>query len=41
MQLAEYDYGGAVTIAVVLLVFSFMLLAAINLLEQWSSRFEH
>src|ERR1043166_4099017 len=41
MRLEEYDYAGAVTLAVVLLVFSFLLLAAINLLEQWSSRFEH
>jgi len=41
MHLDEYDYAGAVALAVVLLVFSFMLLAAINLLEQWSSRFEH
>ena len=41
MRLDEYDYAGAVALAVVLLVFSFMLLAAINLLEQWSSRFEH
>jgi hypothetical protein len=27
-------------LAVVLLVFSFLLLVAINLLEQWSSRFQ-
>jgi sulfate/thiosulfate transport system permease protein len=41
MRLDEYDYAGAVALAIVLLVFSFLLLAAINLLEQWSSRFEH
>jgi len=41
MRLEEYDYSGAVALALVLLVFSFLLLAAINLLEQWSSRFEH
>ncbi len=41
MHLDEWDYSGAVALAVVLLVFSFMLLAAINLLEQWTSRFEH
>lgn len=40
MRLEEYDYTGAIAMAVVLLVFSFVLLAAINLLEQWSSRFE-
>jgi sulfate/thiosulfate transport system permease protein len=41
MRLEEYDYAGAIALAVVLLVFSFVLLAAINLLEQWSSRFQH
>jgi sulfate/thiosulfate transport system permease protein len=41
MRLEEYDYAGAIALAVVLLVFSFVLLATINLLEQWSSRFQH
>jgi len=41
MRLEEYDYKGAIALAVVLLVFSFLLLAIINLLEQWSSRFQH
>jgi len=41
MRLEEYDYHGAIALAVVLLVFSFLLLGAINLLEQWSSRFQH
>jgi sulfate transport system permease protein len=40
MRLEEYDYTGAIALAVVLLVFSFVLLGAINLLEQWSSRFQ-
>jgi sulfate transport system permease protein len=40
MRLEEYDYTGAIALAVVLLVFSFLLLGAINLLEQWSSRFQ-
>src|SRR5207248_1000564 len=40
MRLEEYDYAGAITLAVVLLVFSFLLLGVINLLEQWSSRFQ-
>jgi sulfate/thiosulfate transport system permease protein len=40
MRLEEYDYTGAIALAVVLLVFSFVLLGAINFLEQWSSRFE-
>jgi len=41
MRLEEYDYTGAIALAVVLLVFSFLLLGTINLLEQWSSRFQH
>jgi sulfate transport system permease protein len=41
MRLEEYDYAGAIALAVVLLVFSFLLLGAINLLEHWSSRFQH
>lgn len=40
IRLEEYDYTGAIALAVVLLVFSFALLAAINLLEQWTSRFQ-
>jgi sulfate transport system permease protein len=40
MRLEEYDYAGAIALAVVLLVFSFLLLGAINVLEQWSSRFQ-
>jgi sulfate transport system permease protein len=39
MRLEEYDYAGAIALAVVLLLFSFILLGAINILEQWSSRF--
>ena len=40
MRLEEFDQTGAIALAVVLLVFSFILLAAINLLEQWSSSFQ-
>jgi len=40
MRLEEYDYTGAIALAVVLLVISFLLLGAINLLEQWASRFQ-
>jgi len=39
MRLEEYDYTGAIALAVVLLGFSFLVLGAINLLEQWASRF--
>ena len=40
IRLEEYDYTGAISLAVVLLVFSFVLLAGINLLEQWASKFQ-
>lgn len=40
-RLEEYDYSGATVIAVVLLVVSFFLLAALNMLERWASRFQH
>jgi sulfate transport system permease protein len=39
MRLEEYNYAGAITMAVVLLAFSFVLLAVINLIEQWASKF--
>jgi len=40
IRLEEYDYTGAIALAVVLLIFSFLLLGAINLLEQWSGHFQ-
>src|SRR5512137_1203239 len=40
MRLEEYDYKGAVALAVVLLVFSFVLLIVINHLEQWAAKFQ-
>ena len=39
MRLEEYDYSGAMTLALVLLIFSFVLLGVINLLEQWANKF--
>ena len=39
-QLEEYNYPGAVTLAVVLMVSSFMMLYIINWLENWSGRYE-
>lgn len=39
MRLEEYNYAGATAIAVVLLLFSFVLLAVINWIEHWTSRF--
>jgi sulfate/thiosulfate transport system permease protein len=40
MQLEEYNYNGAIALAVVLLVISFALLAMINWLEHWASRYQ-
>lgn len=37
-KLEQYDYGGATAIAVVMLVFSFILLLLINLLQAWTQR---
>ena len=37
-RLEEYDYAGATTIAVVMLVLSFTILFLINLLQAWASR---
>ena len=39
-RMESHDIAGAVGVAVVLLIFSFFLLAAINWLERWSSRFQ-
>jgi len=38
-KLEQYDYAGATAIATVMLVASFLLLLAINLLQKWSRRF--
>lgn len=37
-RLEEYDYAGATTIAAVMLVLSFIILIAINLLQAWANR---
>lgn len=37
-RLEEYDYAGATTIAVVMLILSFAILLLINLLQGWASR---
>lgn len=37
-KLEQYDYTGATAIAVVMLVFSFVMLLLINLLQSWSAR---
>ena len=40
IRLEEYNYTGAMALAVVLLVVSFVLLITINLLERWASRYQ-
>lgn len=40
MRLDQYDYTGAMALAVVLMAVSFLLLAAINGLEHWAAHFE-
>lgn len=39
IRLEEFDVPGALALALVLLMFSFVLLAVINVLEQWASKF--
>lgn len=41
MRLEEYNYNGAVAIAAVLLIASFLLLIGINLIERWASRYQN
>jgi sulfate transport system permease protein len=41
IRLEEYDYAGAMTLAAVMLIFSFILLITINLLERWASHYEN
>jgi len=41
MRLESFDYAGAMALAVMLMIFSFVLLGMINLLENWSRRFQN
>ena len=38
IKLEQYDYAGATSVAVVMLVLSFLLLLLINLLQWWTGR---
>jgi sulfate transport system permease protein len=40
-RLEEYDYTGAMALAVVLMVFSFVVLILINCVETWAGKFEN
>jgi sulfate transport system permease protein len=39
-MLEQYEYGAAISIAVVLLIISFVMLIVINFLERWASRYQ-
>lgn len=40
MRLEEFNYAGALALAIVLLAISFVMLAIINTLERWTARFQ-
>ncbi|MBI3416910.1 MAG: ABC transporter permease subunit, partial [Verrucomicrobia bacterium] len=40
-RLDEFDFNGAMALAVVLLVISFVMLSIINLLENWARQFQN
>lgn len=40
MRLEAFDYAGAMALAVMLMVFSFVLLGMINVLEHWAGRYQ-
>jgi sulfate transport system permease protein len=40
MRLDQYDYTGAIAVALVLMIFSFALLLTLNGLQAWSAKFE-
>jgi sulfate transport system permease protein len=40
MRLDEYNYNGAIAVALVLMVLSFILLLVLNGLQGWASKFQ-
>ncbi len=40
MRLDQFDYTGAISVAVVLMIFSFALLLTLNLLQGWAARYQ-
>lgn len=40
MRLNQYDYTGAIAVALVLMIFSFALLFTLNMLQGWAARFQ-
>jgi len=41
IRLEEFDYPGAMSLAVVLMLIAFLLLVTINVVERWASRYQH
>ena len=41
IRLEEFDYPGAMALAVVLMLIAFLLLVTINVVERWASRYQH
>lgn len=39
-RLDQYDYAGAIAVALVLMLFSFLLLFGLNRIQQWSSKYQ-
>jgi sulfate transport system permease protein len=40
MRLDQYDYSGAIAVALVLMIFSFALLLTLNTLQGWADKFQ-
>jgi ABC-type sulfate transport system permease component len=40
MRLDQFDYTGAIAVALVLMIFSFVLLLTLNTLQGWAAKFQ-
>jgi sulfate transport system permease protein len=40
MRFDQYDYTGAIAVAVVLMIFSFALLLTLNIIQKWAGKFQ-
>jgi len=40
MRLDQFDYTGAIAVALVLMIFSFALLLTLNTLQGWAAKFQ-
>jgi sulfate transport system permease protein len=41
MRLDQFDYTGAIAVALVLMIFSFALLLTVNTLQAWADKFHN